>query len=703
MSQRTFFPQRIGKLPLTLALAASSIVLTTGCANMATTAPAGNAFLELGTISGKIHGGNQPISGATINLYAAGKTGYGKGATLLATTTSANDGNGSFSFSQVSTQPGSLGSSYACPSPNSLLYFIASGGNTLNDGSSAYNSAAVMMAAVGKCSAAASTFTDINEITSVATITALQQYINPGTSTPGSAVVGTNGDYTLASPGTAGIGLINAFATAATLANFSTGVANAGSTTTGVNATVAGTVVTVTPEAPKINTIGNILAACVNNASATNSSCTTLFTNAVPPTPALTSQPSATFGTAVDTLQAAYYMATNPTDGGTAAVANLFALQTGIGAPFQTALSAAPTDWTIGVNYNAAVSGTATTCAGASTGKFIFYAYLVRADAAGNIWIASNGALPANLSQISPTGVPLACTLGATMNAIQGLTIDTSGYVWVAGHTAGGIQKVDPSTLTATAWTESGLTPWAIEADGSGNVFYTVASKPVHEFVGAATSTTAAASVAIGTSTSASQNYMTIDKAGSIWTTEQTATTGGLYQNYLDTSGSAVGGYSTAKVGAAGNVQAQIAVDSVGKIWTTQTTPANSITAFVPAVTPGSSATFTASATGAGGLSTPRGVAIDGAGNAWVPNASVIGVSVFDNNGNALSGSTGFNKPTTIFPSTLRSITIDPSGNLWMGTNATTVDSISEIVGAAVPVITPLSAALKAGAPATKP
>ena len=82
---------------------------------------------------GRVHGGNQPVSGATVTVYYAGQSGYGSAGSTgdFTTTTSANDGYGSFSFT-LSRVPSS---------PNDpLVYLVATGGNTLNNGSSGTNS-----------------------------------------------------------------------------------------------------------------------------------------------------------------------------------------------------------------------------------------------------------------------------------------------------------------------------------------------------------------------------------------------------------------------------------------------------------------------------------------------------------------------------------------------------------------------------------
>src|SRR5271154_3992348 len=78
-----------------LALMASSAVFTAGCSNLATTAPGTTPLSQAATLSGTIHGGNQQVVGASINLMYAGQRG-GTPASIAATTTT--DANGSFSF-----------------------------------------------------------------------------------------------------------------------------------------------------------------------------------------------------------------------------------------------------------------------------------------------------------------------------------------------------------------------------------------------------------------------------------------------------------------------------------------------------------------------------------------------------------------------------------------------------------------------------
>ncbi|SNS75228.1 hypothetical protein SAMN05421770_102183 [Granulicella rosea] len=716
MSQRTFFPQRIGKLPLTLALAASSMILTTGCANMATTAGAGNAFVEPGSLGGIVHGGNQPIGGATVDLWTVGTTGYGSKGTKLATTTTAKDGTGSFNFNKSGTSIGN----YTCPSANTLLYVVASGGNTLNDYSKTYNNtAAVMVAAVGQCGTAGSQFIDLNEVSSVATIFALAQYMNPGATTgAGSTVsIGTASDYTVSIPSQSGIGLINAFNSVATLATIGNGTANA---TVTPKSSVAGITITATPESAKINTIADILASCVNNADNTAQTCTNLFTAAVPPPAAVTSQPSATFPTAGDTLQAAYYMAVNPSNSNsTSNAATLYALVTGSGAPFQPTVTAQPLDWTISVSYTS--SGT---CTSSNTAGFLASPETVAVDASGNVWML-NGATGATnaLVQFGPTGTAQLCVAG-NITTGRGLTIDTKGNVWAAGAVAGtGILEylANGSTLSwPTTYAAGGIV-----ADGSGNIFYAqnTGAGTVQEFPGAATATVAAsAATSVGSSLpSAAYLYMAVDHLGNVLVPNPSS--GSSIYDLAPTT------YASTDLGSASLLLNGYgaAVDRSGYLIGASTCCSNVVsnTIFKAAPT-GSGLTSTVSGKYAGGLVGPRSSAVDGANNYWfgmgyptVPVSSTNTSTTFalaetDSSFNSLSpgGSVpatcsstntncytngGFQKSSL---ATVRSLAIDPSGNVWA---ASSNGNMVELVGAAVPVVTPLSAAAAAGTYGTKP
>ncbi len=92
-----------------------------------------------------------------------------------------------------------------------------------------------------------------------------------------------------------------------------------------------------------------------------------------------------------------------------------------------------------------------------------------------------------------------------------------------------------------------------------------------------------------------------------------------------------------------------------------------------------------------GGISNPMGMAIDSAGNVWVANYSVKGVSEFSKTGVPISSTSGFTAAGGL--SLPYGIAIDGSGNVWVPNVGT--KSVAELIGAASPVITPLVAAMK--------
>ena len=100
-----------------------------------------NSPLAGGNLRGNMHGGQQPISGASVQLYAAGTNGYGSSATALLSAPVITDANGAFSIT----------GNYTCPSSTSQLYIVATGGNPgLTPGTN--NAAIALMAALGSYS-----------------------------------------------------------------------------------------------------------------------------------------------------------------------------------------------------------------------------------------------------------------------------------------------------------------------------------------------------------------------------------------------------------------------------------------------------------------------------------------------------------------------------------------------------------------------
>jgi trimeric autotransporter adhesin len=249
---------------------------------------------------GNVSGGQEPVSGATIQLYAVGTTGDGSAATPLLTSAVTTDAHGDFDVT----------GKYTCPSPSTLVYITGSGGNPgLPAGMN--NPSLSLMAALGPCgNLSASTVIVINELTTVAAIWPLAPFISS------SSAVGS-------SPSDAPA-LASAFTLAEAYADTSSG------TVPGLNVP-SGTTVPVT----EINTLADVLATCTNSAGGSagdGSPCGALFAAA---TPAGGTAPTNVIGAGIN-------IATNPTIN----VSNIFALAQPT-APFQPTLTAAPPNWAV--------------------------------------------------------------------------------------------------------------------------------------------------------------------------------------------------------------------------------------------------------------------------------------------------------------------------------------------------------------------
>ena len=116
----------------------------------------------------------------------------------------------------VSTDPSgnfTITGLYHCPSLDAQVYLVASGGNPgLSAGTD--NAALTMMAALGSCgNLSSSTFVNIDEITTVASVYSLAPFMSAG------------GGANLGASGANAPGLANAFATVNNLANVANGTA----------------------------------------------------------------------------------------------------------------------------------------------------------------------------------------------------------------------------------------------------------------------------------------------------------------------------------------------------------------------------------------------------------------------------------------------------------------------------------------------
>jgi len=280
-----------GGLGVSAALAAA--VLLGGCAQQPRGVEEAVAVPRLK--QGRVTGGQQPVSGATLQLYAVGAGGDGSAATPLLSPEAVTDANGNFTISGM----------YTCPNGNPLVYMVATGGNP---GAAASNASLALMAALGPCnSLSASTFITINELTTVGAVYPLAAFM-----TSAGAIGSGTGDAAA---------LASAFTLASELVNTSTGTSPGASVPVGTTIPVA-----------QIDTIADILANCINSTGGVagdGSGCGNLF--------ALTTPESSAAPT--DTIAALLHLANNPGMN----TAALYALVPAV-APFQPAMTVTPAD-----------------------------------------------------------------------------------------------------------------------------------------------------------------------------------------------------------------------------------------------------------------------------------------------------------------------------------------------------------------------
>jgi len=684
-----------------LALMASSAVFTAGCANMATTAPSIVApATSAASLGGKIHGGNQPVVGATVQLWYAGQKSSFP-ATLGATTIT--DSLGSFSFTRDLTpgNPADDGSTstFSCPTTvglSPLVYVIAKGGNTQNNGDTTQNNTAAKFISVyGTCASLnGSTFVNMTEVTTVATMAAYQGFFDPNTGSI--SADGTAQQYNI---------ITTIPNTIALLANLADGTA---ATSTTLNASASGNInpavsVTATPEPGKVNLLANILSACINTPSAASTACTALFAAAVPPNAAYTANFGLSFLPATDTLQAIYYLLTNPTSttGGTSNIGALFGLAGGLSGPYQPALATQPTDWTIGVNF-----ASTSTCGTASTpGGFISAPIDINIDALDNVWIANSQTASGNLSEISSGGVPSTCVFLGTGGSKGGATVDSAGNIWFGSGTS--LFKYSNGNSVAFPTTVS---PIGVTADGIGNVYFTALNGSVgslYQIPGAAAAGAAVTPVQISNTVGPNpvrlmpdlQRTANVTVQGNIFVTTGTTSVAEVSPSALPGAPGYMNGFVTNPISTMGNSygltlgpQNNLFVSANDSGAITGLSASSGYTAPLsgfPFTTPGTI-----------GIATPTSIAVDGRLNVWIPNntngtgtgsVSELGSA---NTASGLSPSTGFQKDVSFLTSG-RALAVDQAGNVWVAGDGT--NFITEIIGAGVPIFQPYALGLKLG------
>jgi len=704
------------------------------------------------SLTGKVMGGNLPITGATIQLYAAGApampsgsnpaTGsYGGGATALIPTgsmtanstnnyynnTGGTNGNSGCAIAADGSNPNGC---TALPETNSNGYFSVTGDYSCTQGQSIYivstggnsgvtsevnNSAIALMAGLGTCPASGSLASaypslNINEVTTIATVWALQQFLEPPTGVAASGYVSQGGStsgagVSIGAPSgpaggyggvqTAIVGMQNGFLMIPNLANLSSGLSTAPTNSW------------ATPESAKINTLANIISSCVNSTSNASSQCSSLFSDATPngSTPA------------ADTIQAAYYMARNPLNN----VTTLTGLSSGYAsfAPTTT-----PTDFTVAVGVAPTYTYNSTVYPAINS------TYTLTVDGYGDIWVgntlmdnpptqtsttdgsvvelAPDGSLLMNpvfgynvntTGGVAATGVTSQATVFTTsgQNAFESMAVDTAGNVWVPnsrGVIAG--DSSDSSVAEFTASSRSATTnlntastgvenayyttnnPYGISVDGSDNVYVAISANKIDAFQnGSGSEITSAAGASSWTQATA------VDTRGYLWvvashacetTSPSTVYGGALYQYEITTAaGSAANGTPTLQP-TFGKILSATPAGNASQLNQCNTTSNSNVQNAV-------TATETINAV----TNTPYGIAVDRNNNLWVTEAASGasgGITFIGVNSDGTIGSTSSNSLTlspgtnTYGLGTPSAVAVDGNNNAWVANN--TGDYLSE-------------------------
>jgi hypothetical protein len=640
-----------------LSLVAVLPLVLTGC-TLSTTA---DPTPETGSaIRGVVHGGQNPIVGAHVYLFAVNAgvftpntNGYGNASISLLKTvsgqttldTSGGATNGDYYVTTDSNGNFTITGDYTCVGGQQVYMYSLGGDPGLGSGT---NPAAGLMAALGTCPGSVGAnhiFSSglnviINEVSTVAAAYAMAGFATDAVHVSSSGTAAAK------------LGLSNAFINAEILQT--SGVANPypppGVGYFGGPGSV--------PQA-EINTLGNILAACVNS-NGTVSACSTLFANA---------KSGGTTGTQpADTATAAINIAHNPV----AAVGTLYGLSSAY-AQFAPALTAQPNDFTISILYeNEILAGFTDQTAGP-----------LAIDASGDVWSANNV-----VDEINPQGYDL--TVAGSQFGLGGYTgfsgaaniaIDVNGNAWAISSSAlGEFNNSGGLVSPSGGYTGLGLSgPTFIAMDASSNAW--IGNTGDANVVKVSSSGTLSNTF---TGSGISQpGPVAIDTSGNAWVADLSS---GAIVKVTPT------GATTNYTAATLTTPTGIAIDHSGNVWVSNSNSVAEISSSGALISP--AAGYSNSST-AGLL----GVAIDGAGNAWV--ASPSSIAEISSSGTILSGSTGF---TALDNNNVKSIAVDASGSVWtnyvacsfsflFGTSCSA--SYQEVVGAAAPVVTPLALGVK--------
>jgi hypothetical protein len=604
LSQRRMKPQ--AKLLRTASFAATALTVSAILSGCAGNMPANFGISATGAtatkITGVVHGGQNPVNGATIQLYTAGTTGLRSLSTGLISSPPTSGADGSFSIT-------GLYNGCAGTTAGTQVYLVATGG----DPGGGTNANLSLAAALGSCAAlysnAANITLNVDEVTTVAAAYALAPFAS---------------DYLhIGATGANPTGLVNAFSNATVLASNTRGAAGGDNLAAGVTVPVA-----------EINTLANIIATCINSqgTAGNSSSCASIF--------------GATGTT--DTFSAALAIARNP---GSSAITALYNLSS-TSAPFQPSMvsSSPPNDFSVAVSiananlatpYGIALDGSGnawvTNESGSTLSEFsptgtalnslapsgLFGAKGVAIDRNGVVWVANtagDSAFAFTLSNgtLSNTATYPAATF--SLSAPSAVAIDSAGNAYFTnfnGNSVTGISSAGALIAGSPFTGNSNITsPSGIALDTTGNLYITSGSGSIIELTHAG-----AYSAALNDGTLQGPVSVALDGSNRVYATgftTGTAITGALSEFSGGTAASA----SPTTYGLTS--PAGVATDSSNVAWVANSSASGSLFKFnygatQPAVP----------LAGFGSLNLPVGVALDSSGSVWATTSGSNTVTKF--------------------------------------------------------------------------
>jgi hypothetical protein len=703
-----------------------------------------------GAIHGSVFGGHAPIVGAHVYVLQVGHAGYAGNALSELTTGSGTDGNGTYvltdgdgnfnitgDYSCTSTRPVYLaatgGSSAANPDLTITAASFTENGTT---GKYTVTFTANNTLAVGQTvtfSGLSGGYAQLNATTQTTTATTATTFTIKFTGTDGSLSGTTTGVATFGvnaaivnlavlglCPGTSGefanslsyvfMNEVSTVAAAYGLAPFGSGPFKIGASSTNLAgiqnaATNAGQLYDIqgsnlsttmdgeghiarqftpagngiVPQAT-IDTLADAIASCVDSSGSGSAQCITLFAAATLNGTTGGTQPT-------DTATAAFNIAHFPAGVGNANfVSSIYALQSSGIVPFTPKLAAQPNDFSIGIAYPATLNA------------HIGNPESIAIDKLGTVVFSNQST--GYITKLTSAGV---LSFNYTSGEVPGyVSIDPSNNIWFGG--IGANTPIDRLNSTGTLTGQSTgaySTVSSAATDSSGNFYFVTAAGATGTAYEYAGSTFPTLPPFLFTGSSAcipsgdTYDHLAIDASQQLWVSDEH---GGTLCRFT-TTGTTVTNFPYS-FGATSYPEA-VEIDANATAWVSLQTN-NTLEHLTINGSGNVTATTITNASSGATFNQPFSATIDGLGNVWVTNranggAAAGSIAEITNAGVAVSP-TGNYKPaifsgssgaTTYFLTDPLNAAIDGSGDIWITNYGG--EEIVEMIGAAAPVVTPLS------------